>query len=357
MGIPTPSRSRLDRAAGGWILLTAAITTVGMVGGYRLGRGVASSKEGETGAALNLPGESLLARTPPADEAQIGFEPADIDLGARPWSSSVDFESSFVNDSGAPVTIAALRTSCGCTTLPGSVNGSAIEAGGRLAISGVVKTDLHTGRRSEDVSILLDTGAVYVLPLHFEVLATYAVHPEDLDFGDIDLGEQPEAVASAMFTSETAHVLGQPQTNVPWLEAFAVPREQGGTSLVVRVLADQMAYGRNWGHIVVNTDDSYRPTCTINVRAAGIAGLRPVPSHIVLRAGEGCAARFFMPTGVAAQLVRAEASAGDVSVRVPEDDQAIALIGAEEGAVVATYRVNVVAKEGQRGHVLVTVAP
>ncbi len=251
------------------------------VGAYGLGLWVGQRGEG------GEPGGAGTHNAGAASGAEhTGFVPLEVDLGAVHWNSEVPFSAAFVNRDDDPVTIRVVRTSCGCTTLRDEIQGAAIAPGAELAVSGLVRVPQRPGETREEVTLLLDTGAVHVLPVRFEVLAGYSVRPAAIDFGTVNLDEGADVLTSAIFESDQATIAGTPTSDAAWVDVSVGSSVAGETELVVSLVKTRLATGRQWANISVSTTDAHRPHLTIPVRANATSSLRPVPGQVVLRAGD-----------------------------------------------------------------------
>lgn len=179
-----------------------------------------------------------------ADLSRTGFSPLEVDLGKQPWFASVPFETAFVNAGPEPVTIATVKTSCGCTTIDARVFvDRTVARGAQVPVRGEVHLNGQLGRRAETIDLLLTTGAVHTVVISFETYATYRVVPETLDLGRVDLDAGDDVSASAVFTSDTESIIGTPSSDVPWLEAAVEQRGAGESLIVVHLVKRHAAHG------------------------------------------------------------------------------------------------------------------
>ncbi|MFH1747470.1 MAG: DUF1573 domain-containing protein [Planctomycetota bacterium] len=302
------------------LLLKVLVVVVLVLGAYWVG-----AREGNKHPSP--PGEDSL----PVE--YIGFSPLEIDLGSQPWFAEVPFTATFINDSLDPVTIATLKSSCGCMAIDmSSYVNRIVESGERLAIEGELHIGAGLGQRSKEIELLLDSGIVYTVLLNYAAYSTYCVLPDHLDFGEVDLDDEADdAIASAVFSSETAQITAQPTVDLPWLEVGLNRRGERETEIIVRVAKRNLPYGKNFGKIRVTTDDPTHPQFTLSVRAEGSAQLRPVPSHVFLRLGETRKVGFITREGLTARLLSVSADNDSVVASVDEDGLAVSVSLKDDG--------------------------
>jgi hypothetical protein len=265
-----------------------------------------------TSSACGLPSN------PTAGPGYVGFSPLEVELGRHPWYAEVPFTATFVNTRPEPVTVGTVRSSCGCTVLErASYADVSVEAGGELHLHGTLDVGQLPGEYRKKLDLLLESGSMHPVFLKYVAYATYDFKPRNLRFGEVDLDDPTDdAIASVVFFSETASIVGDAGTDSPWLQAAVHNGKNVDPQVVVGVLKQYLPHGRNLGRVSVATDDPYRPTFTIPVHADGVSDVRAVPSHVFLRAGEQREVHFITKEGATARLADARSDTEGVEVSI-----------------------------------------
>lgn len=309
-----------------------------------------------------VPACSHLQHPAPTRQA-TGFRPATIELGAQPWHASVPFSSRWDNHLGERAIVAAVRASCNCTDInPNAYVGRTIEAGDSLEIAARLDTGGRPGRHSAEVQLMLASGAIYVLTIDYETVATYTVLPERLRFERVRLDiedDDSDAVQTLVFRSDTAALLGNPTSNVPWLEAAVAEGVGNEAQISVHVVKRYLPHGRNTAMLTVNTTDPYRPRFTIPVDVEGVAALRAVPGHAFLdaeRRGEAIV-RLVDAEGRRARIRELTADSPDIKLvkRIFEGELLVMLNPDARSSASGPYIVRVTDEAGNRTRFFVSI--
>ncbi|MBU0638267.1 MAG: DUF1573 domain-containing protein [Planctomycetes bacterium] len=279
-----------------------AVVIVAVVGAYLLG---SSRREGVYAPPTN---ESEFV-SPPALESFVGFDPLEMDLGRQPWHSEIPFTATFANQTAQAVTIAAVRSPCGCMGLDRvAYTNRLVEPGTTMELDGVLEVGGRLGEQSVEIQVLLTTGAMHTAFLTYEGFATYTYSPESVSFEEVDLDDEASGqVKTVVFVSETAAIVGEPRTDARWLNAGVYEHESGQTEIALHVDKTCLPHGENVGRAFITTDDPWRPEFSLTVRATGVAALRPVPAHVFVRRGTKVSVRFVGRDGDSAPIMRINA--------------------------------------------------
>ncbi|MBU0638455.1 MAG: DUF1573 domain-containing protein [Planctomycetes bacterium] len=285
----------------------------------------------------------------------VGFHPGLIDAGKHPWYAEVPFEAVFVNDSAEPLTVATIGSSCGCIVLDrGSPTDAVVPAGQELRLAGTLDVGPVAGEHTKKIDLLLSSGAIHTVFLKFFAYQTYDVRPRYLKFDAVNLDDETDdAIASVIFTSDTATFIEEPVTDSPWLQAGLHDRRNGETEIAVRVVKRNLPYGKNFGRVTLATDDPTRPAFTIPIHAEGVAQLRPVPSHVFLRAGEERQVRFILADGATARIASFSADNDALAVALVPDNGALA-VSVARGHLTSAALVCVEDERGKKSKFLVS---
>lgn len=296
----------------------------------------------------------------PDDAPPICFWPVRLDLGDVTWHSEVPFEMSFRNDGKAPVALAALKSSCGCTVIDSSqYAGRVVKPGEQIAIRGELSTGAGLGKRERTLELMLADGAVYTGLVAYHTNATYSFTPEGVKYSTLKLDEESDegTIARVVFRSKSAKLVGAPESDMPWIEATTVDRQVGETEIVLRAQKHYMKFGSNHAQVRVTTDDPYQPVFTVYVDANGQMDLRPIPEFVMLRRGQSRQVDF-MRTGSneRCKLASAETEAKGLALTINEQGFGVRVEADERfGADQKTALVRVVDEAGRRSHVVVAL--
>jgi hypothetical protein len=239
----------------------------------------------------------------------VGFSPAWVDLGDQLWNTSVPFELTFVNESGRPVELASVRTSCGCTLVdtPGEEQRN-VAPGKSLTLLGMLNVDTNLGRRTQSVDVRLLGGETYTVRIAASVYGTHKLGPDPVEFGPVPAirseGEGPER--QLVFESKTDQVVAEPVVDVRWLECRVVERSEDRTVVSVRVRGEALCPGFNDGTVCLPTSSSVKPNACVRVRVVGTPGLVTVPQHVFLNGEAPERVRFLDGAGQAVRVASIE---------------------------------------------------
>lgn len=342
-----PERFSNLARAGFLVVLLGAVT---MSGCSRVADGPPAQQPGVAPAPTSAPASgSATAPTPtPVTRVSMGFSPLRTELGELPWHSTVPFELWFENPSPAPVEVAAVNSSCGCMRIDQArLIGTVVPPGGRLKIEGVLEVGPHVGKRTREVQLLLKNGPVYIGYLEYTGFATYTVSPESVDFRHVRVEREGHAEpVRVWFHSKTARIVGDPQVDVPWLQAAVQPRAVGGTWIVLNVVPEELPVGQHDALVRVLTDDPYRPQFQIPVQVTGVAPVRPVPAQVFLAPGQEQQVELRSPQGF--QIPIQEVSCADPMLDVSILPSRIKVVVRwKEGAASDSAAIYIVDDEGR----------
>lgn len=285
---------------------------------------------------------------------KAGFERPDIDLGLHPWYSRVPFSALFVNRTLEPLRIVTARTSCGCTGVDvGALRGRLVVPGESIAVTGEMELGGRPGRHVETVDLLLESGAVHTLRVGGDVYAPYTVVPDTVDFGPVDLSKDGyEPVEVVVFRSQEAELL-EVSADSAWAEAGFRDLGSGEVEVAVALKTGRLPFGRSRARLVLHTSDPGRPAFSLWVHAAGVSGLRPVPSRVLLSGSAVREVRFVAPDGdpQPVTIERIEPSGLPVSV---SPDATKLLVGPVRGLPAQGGAIRVRDAAGRSSQVIVT---
>lgn len=251
--------------------------------------------------------EGARAAAAPAQSGFVHFDPPHVELGELPWNSVLESEAVLRNDSAIEVAVETARTGCACVNFkPSDYAGRRLPPGQTLRIPLSIHMGTRAQRREADLEVLMSNGVVHHFAASFEVVATYEIWPERIEFGDVDLDLDETLGESSVvsFRSPTAQIL-QVSTDVPWLSAARADVDEQ-VQIAVQVNRAALPHGRNVASVAVLTDDPYRPAYYIQVVANGQAAVRAVPGVVVMRQREWSGVRFLGPDGNSVTIAEVE---------------------------------------------------
>lgn len=197
------------------------------------------------------------------------FETASVDLGQHSWVEQVPFSLVLVNPTKERLTVEAIRSSCGCTVVDVPQD-AALEPHSTLGLSGLFSTGAVAGKRSATVDVRLDNGAAVVCNVEVEVVPTYIVVPEIVDFTGVRRvnGHLEVPVQEVVFASEAHHVTlaGPPTVDVPWLTCEVVQQGPNRTVLRLGVKDSGIVPGLQTGTVTLTTTCRHKPKAGVYVR-------------------------------------------------------------------------------------------
>lgn len=292
-----------------------------------------------------------------SDVPLVRFEPTFVELGPRPWFSTVPFSANLRNDGTESLVISAVKTGCGCTVLDSDgLAGSSLPGGESVSIDGHLLVEERLGVHQKQVDVLFDDGSIRSFFLVFEGIAAYQWSPHELAILDINLDDEAndDPVRSVRFSSHGAAVRGIPTADVPWLRC-GVHRLNGDEfEIVAQVVRRLVPHGKSFGRIRVHTDDENRSWFDVPVSVDAAADLIPTPGYVFLSVGESQAIRMFDRAGLSVPIDRIESTNPEaIAVRAFDDRlgaTVLALCLTSDSAVI--YATSTI---GQRARFLVSV--
>lgn len=277
-----------------------------------------------------------------------------LDLGLHPWHAKVPFVARFVNSSAGGLTIAGVKTSCGCIGVETeSYRGMVVPPGNYLEIPGELQlgSAVSVGER---IDLLVDSGAVHTATIVAEVFATYRVSAERIDFGRVDLcAPNGELIRTAAFQSEVVQIV-ECTADAPWVAVGLRELDGQNTEIVAQLLPDKLLSGKNTARIKVVTTDETHPAHAIVVGVEATLSLRPVPSYVILAPDQPSAVSFFDADGNSARLVSHRNEAQGVQAAISPDGGRLLLRASETTAARKGGTIWVVDETGRHSRVLVS---
>ena len=228
----------------------------------------------------------LRGARPTPDEPRggfVGIEPAELDLGTYLWGETVPFELTFINRSREPITLVDGRSSCGCTLLnkDGFV-GATVGPDTELIIEGMIDVQMIPGAFARRVDLVTDTDRTYSAVVHLEVVGTWTLAPDVLDFGELVIDADTAPVADVLtFQAAQEELLDVTALSAPWLSVHRADRNGDRTDILVRVYPERLPPGQHSAEVTVRTTCAVHPTGRVFVKARGVHGLETRPASVL----------------------------------------------------------------------------
>jgi hypothetical protein len=236
----------------------------------------------------------------------------------------------------------------------GALTGRTVKPGERVALTAEIDAGLSEGARRESMTVLLDNGAVHSFRIKAHSVATYAVRPEMVDFGDVDITSDEAAVTSVVLFQSDQSVIKSVRSDSSWFEVTAHESANGEQRVYAQVRPLDLILGASTGRIVFETDDVYRSTYSILVKAVGTASLRTNPGHVFLRPNEARRVGVFDSAGNAVAIAKVDCAPHSSAVQLDGSGTAI-VVGPFSGADVRFLRVTIHDAANRRGRFFATI--
>jgi hypothetical protein len=162
-----------------------------------------------------------------------GFEPAQIDLGDQLWAQVVPVALTFVNRGASPITIESAQSSCDCTVIEGGVfRGRRVTPGESLPVEVKLDTQKSPGLKARRIDLTAASGARYSAVIRVNVVGTWSITPDALDFGEVVLDDAEEDPhATVLYESATDNLLDVSTSGAAWTEAQPIPTDHDGIGI------------------------------------------------------------------------------------------------------------------------------
>lgn len=250
--------------------------------------------------------------------SEVKFVPARLVLGAYPWGVEVPFEFEFYNG-GAPITVGGVDSSCDCVlTSGGRFEGSVVASGTSILIEGSIDAGRHPGKLVRTLTLRSVTGEEWSAVIEIDVVGTWTLSSDRIDFGKIELGQplvQP-IEAAFTFSSDSDNLLGEPTSSVPWLQIFLAERGPNESEILLRVDPRNLQPGIHTADVQFRTSSDARPDGVVYVRLEAVPALDLRPSQVFLLGGETRAIRVFDSAGAVAKIASVRSTNDQLIVRI-----------------------------------------
>jgi len=151
----------------------------------------------------------------------------------------------------------------------------------------MIDTEKHPGAYVRTVTLQAESGQKWVAVVELDVVGTWSLSADRLDFGEFYLGTLGTEYLEQSFTfaSDTDDLLGQPECDARWVQCFVAPRDDGAKEILVRIRVQKLPPGVSTTEILLRTTSDVRPDGVVYVRVNAIPPLVLKPPN-VQQAGE-----------------------------------------------------------------------
>ena len=246
----------------------------------------------------------------------VGFEPAEIELGEQLWGQVIPLELTFTNLGAKPIVIGSVESCCALALTPEEeYEGRVVGPGETIGILASLRTETTPGPKTRSLTVRTTSGDTYVARVTVDVQGTWSLTPEQLDFGEVFLGDETETeplVATVASDADSIVNIEVPKT--PWLEYHVAERLRGESELLFRVRKEYLPPGVSTVSVTINTDCAIKPAGILYVKAKGVYRLVAHPAEVLLIDSEPRVVRFTDRAGVPVHLATVEVSNSVIEV-------------------------------------------
>ena len=201
------------------------------------------------------------------------------EFGTVARAAKTVFEFPVENNTGRDVHIAAVRTSCGCTTPSIKDGRQTLKPGEKGAIVAQFNTATFSGSRGATLTVTIDRPQYAEVQLSVAgfIRSDVMVQPGSVQFGSVGEGTAAEKQVSITFPGGGGRITGV-RSNNPLLTATVEPAGYGGYQLKVR-LAESAPAGYIREHVLLTTGGTAIP---VLVEGRVTAALSISPNWLLL---------------------------------------------------------------------------
>ncbi len=225
------------------------------------------------------------------DWAKAMFDHTSKDLGVVARGATVEHTFTIENKYLEDVHVAAIRSSCGCTTP--KVDKPLLKTYEKTSLVAVVDTRNYTGRKDVTLTVLLDKPfpAEVRLNLYCFIRSDVVFQPGSVQFGSVPQGTAAQRKVTVSYAGRANWRIVRVETTNPHLQAKATevsrgPGPSSGSTLVtydlVVQLDDRAPAGRLHEQLIVITDDPNQRNSHVPLTVEGmvVAPLTVSPSPL-----------------------------------------------------------------------------
>lgn len=235
-------------------------------------------------AAAGSPASAAVRESASRPGSAVSFVPEMVDLGDVPWGRTFPLTFTLTNSGGGSVTIANVSASCGCTVAKHDYKGTCIASGESVSVEFAMFTGLGTGPKAGTLQVDLDGGEKVVAAAQANVVGTFTLSEESVDFGRVD-AMQEDALRRVLRVITRDITVEDVRTSAASINA-TVAQGDGSVDILVELQPSAMSAGQFYATLTIATSDPDRSVVNVPVKAFAVLELTPVPSSVYLRLGE-----------------------------------------------------------------------
>lgn len=198
-----------------------------------------------------------------------------------------------------------------------ATNGLELFPGDVIPLSFTMNTGRSSGPKSAQITLTTEQDTQYSAGVNLTVKGTWSVTPDRIDFGDIEIGQTPEAPSRLVeFHSTNEQFRGVEVLRTQWLEHHVASRTDGRTELLFRVRPERLPPGVSSATAVIRTTSSVKPEGVIYISVRGVNRLNASVQRVGLLGAEPKVVKFTDAQGKPAALASVDAGQSELSVRI-----------------------------------------
>lgn len=234
-------------------------------------------------AALSAATQAAPARA--EDWAVKMFDVTRHDFGKVARGGKAEYHFVFRNPYVEDVHVAAVRSSCGCTT-PRSTQDT-LKTYEEAAIVAHFNTDTFLGQRSATLTVVFDKPFYAEVQLQVQgyIRSDIVLSPPSVDFGGVDVGQPAERVIDLTYAGRGDWKILGLKSGSPYIEGDVVETGRGGNQVRYQ-LNVRLKPGAPTGflreQVLLQTTDARAPELPIDVEGKVVAPLVVSPSSLFL---------------------------------------------------------------------------
>ncbi len=213
------------------------------------------------------------------------FQTTSHDFGSVARAAKAEFEFVLENIYLEDVHIAAVRSSCGCTTP--SIKNASLKTYEKGVILAHFNTDKFLGSKGATLTVTLDKPfyAEVQLQVAGYIRSDVVLSPGEVDFGSVDQGTPVEKSVAISYAGRDDWEITGVQSPNPHISAKVVETSRGGGqvsyNLVVK-MDGKASPGELSDHLLLVTNDQYSTQITVDMEGVVKSGVVVSPSSLFL---------------------------------------------------------------------------
>lgn len=220
-----------------------------------------------------------------AEWAAKMFETTSHDFGGVARGSKVEFHFVFTNIYEEDVHVAAVRSSCGCTSV--EVTKRDLKTWEKAAVVANFNTRSFLGQRSATLTVTIDKPFYAEVQLRVEgyIRSDIVLHPEGIDFGNLPQGTPAERSIDISYAGRTDWEILEVKSSLPFLETNLVETRRGDGLVAYQLLArlrEDAPAGYLVDEILLTTNDRRLIQFPVSVQGRVMSAVSVSPASLHL---------------------------------------------------------------------------